>query len=513
MPSHSQEARVHYACARGDEATQQTAGLLFFRDNPRDPSKTNDAPRWKLTERDGSLSKAQSNWRTDGGDPYEPRKPDLCFDLPDWHPFKRRIPHTSIVNRVGDWSCGFGGRFTAAQVIFWLNAMALVLNVVLCFLIWVFTSLDSRGPDDLHLQVYRIASINYTSNSTDPLILVESTEVQVSTWMIIILAIDAALYLLMVCCLPFERWWFYLARQIDDAFVWWRWVVWSISDSLTVVLIAMIVGLREQFLLTTLGVCIWICMIMGFSTELWSRPRYYEDQTDYKWRIGNRNCPLDFETKQIQYRTWDGQTKLKTVPDFTRRRLLPGAPPPILDGKEWPGKGWGFWGKEDYENNPMAMKLISQEAWEGDRPLFDYNDPNTRYYDGSDEYVFSQRFSNYIRRMLPWGIGLVPGVVAWSIIGINWFYRQYDLRNQAHDQEANFSEANTLLVMGAATIHAFKALILPIWQKQSPSFFYGSELFAIPINAFFKAWVAIFLIVNVIHGEGESVEAILATYH
>jgi hypothetical protein len=369
---------------------QQTAGLLFFRDNPRDPSKPNDAPRWKLTERDGSLSERQSNWRVDDGDPYEPRKPDWCFDLPDWHPFKRRIPHTSIVNRVGDWSCGLGGRFTAAQVIFWLNAMALVLNVVLCFVIWAFTSLDTKGPDDLHLQVYRIASLNYT-NGTDPLVLVESAEVQVGTWLIIILAIDAAMYLLMVCCLPVERWWFFLARQLDDCFAWWRWLWWSVTDSLTIVLIAMLVGLREQFLLTTLGVCMWTCMVLGFATELWSRPVYMEDQTDYKWRYGNRRDPKDYGTKTAQYRTWDGQLKTKTVPDFEAPKIALNAPPATLDGKPWPGRGSGFWGVPDYHNDPMAMKIISQEAWEGDRPLFDYNDPNTPYYDSADEYVFAQR--------------------------------------------------------------------------------------------------------------------------
>jgi uncharacterized membrane protein len=115
--------------------------------------------------------------------------------------------------------------------------------------------------------------------------------------------------------------------------------------------------------------------------------------------------------------------------------------------------------------------------------------------------------------MLPFGIGLVPGVVAWSIIGVNWFIRQHDLRNQVHDQRANFSEATTLMVMGAATIHSFKALILPVWQKQAPTMFYGSELYAIPVNAAFKAWVAVYLIVHIVHGDGGSVEEILAAYH
>lgn len=507
MPSHP---RVHYACLYGDEA--QTAGVLFDRDNPRDPAQNNDAQRWKLTERDGSLRELQSNATLDESKFHMARPMDWFFDLSDASPFKRRIPHTSCVNRVSDFSCGLGCRGTAAQLIFWMNFAALVLNVVLCFVIWAFVSLDAKGPDDLHLSIYRIASANYT-NSTDPLVLVESGQVQVATWTIIILAIDAALYLLMVLCMPIERWWYYLHRQLDDCFAWWRWVWWSVTDSLTIVLLAMLVGLREQFLLVALGVCTWCCFLEGFQNELWSRPVYFEDKTNYKWRVGNRRDPKDYGTKEVKYVSWDGVTKIKTVPDFDKRRLAPGAPPPTLRGEEWPSKGWGFFGVPDYDNDPMAIRIISEEQWEGDRPLFDYNDPNVPYYDGADVYVFAQRFSNYVRRMLPWSVGLLPGTVPWAIIGIQWHLRQHDLRRDVADVSKNFSEWLTLLVFGAAIIHAFKVLILPIWQKQAPTFYFGSEIYGLFVNAFFKTWVAVFVIVHIVHSDRPTVELALAAWH
>lgn len=153
-----------------------TAGMLFNRPNPRDPSKDRavrpsselkeyqqDGDRYGYAEyeygpnvyRDGKDDKRNNygkEYKKDGG--YD------RFLLADDSPYKYRVPSQSVVNKVGDMCC------TAAQFIWFLNLFCCLAHGIMMFVTIYFANWSDKGKKDLTLKVYRI-QINYTfTNNT-----------------------------------------------------------------------------------------------------------------------------------------------------------------------------------------------------------------------------------------------------------------------------------------------------------------------------------------------------------
>ena len=84
-------------------------------------------------------------------------------------------------------------------------------------------------------------------------------------------------------------------------------------------LLAISVGIREQNTLALIFICFWTTMMLGWMTELYSRPVIIADKTNYKMPFG---------------------------------RL-------------------GFIEQPDYVRNPNALHLLSRQSWEGERPIRD----------------------------------------------------------------------------------------------------------------------------------------------
>ena len=71
---------------------------------------------------------------------------------------------------------------------------------------------------------------------------------------------------------------------------------------------------------------------------------------------------------------------------------------------------------ERYRNDPGALKLISQDQWTLDRPLYDIKATNTVVGAESDYFVQAQRRQNFYRRMIPHIFGWFTMAAAWVII-------------------------------------------------------------------------------------------------
>lgn len=71
---------------------------------------------------------------------------------------------------------------------------------------------------------------------------------------------------------------------------------------------------------------------------------------------------------------------------------------------------------ERYRNDPGALKLISQDQWTLDRPLYDIKATNTIVGAESDYFVQAQRRQNFFRRMVPHIFGWFTMSAAWIII-------------------------------------------------------------------------------------------------
>ena len=249
----------------------------------------------------------------------------------------------------------------------------------------------------------------------------------------------------------------------QDAFAWWRWLSYAFTDSMLVLFLAALTGIQEESTLACFFVLSFCWAMWSFCNELWSRPRFYEDKTDYKWECG---------------------------------------PPLLIEGKKYvPNVG-----PPNYEWDPQALKRISESSWEGDRPLWD---ENGKYYRNRDELVEAQRFENWQRRVLPWAIGVVPGVANWVLITKFYMVRNQELRQQQTNDWASQEDWFVILLFGSAIIAFIKNLILPIYQYLPPGLYYGSELILISVNTFQKAYVALLFLIFCVIGE-DSVRVVLA---
>ena len=80
-------------------------------------------------------------------------------------------------------------------------------------------------------------------------------------------------------------------------------------------------------------------------------------------------------------------------------------------------KGDDEYGRTNYYTDPRALKLLSQDQWNQDRPLYDIQNPDLPVAkERRDYFVGSQRTLNYIRRMVPHIFGWFTMSSAWFII-------------------------------------------------------------------------------------------------
>lgn len=258
------------------------------------------------------------------------------------------------------------------------------------------------------------------------------------------------------------------ARQLDDCFPWWRWIHWSVADALLVCSLALIFGIREIATLGCFFVLIWTCYILGFVNELYSRPRFKPDKQLYGWPVGG-------DKKVIS------ESKVKDNP-------------PLY--------------KVDYDVDHHALKLISQDAWEGDRPIWD---DDLKVFENSRELIESQRIDNYFRRMLPHAIGWVPGMTPWVIMSVQYFRHRLELRDMLGDERAEYEDYRIVLFFGCAILSGSKALVQIIFQYLPPAHYWVSELLAILLNLALKSFFAIIVLYNLIGGDTDT-EMVLQRY-
>ncbi|MAU93106.1 MAG: hypothetical protein CMJ93_02705 [Planctomycetes bacterium] len=232
------------------------------------------------------------------------------------------------------------------------------------------------------------------------------------------------------------------AAQIDDCFCWTRWIAFSFSDSLLVAVVAAIAGFREETGIWCFVALSWAHAFFSFSTELWSRPRYYNDTTDYAWPKG----PTQFT------------------------------------------------GPENYRSDPTSLKIISEESWEGDRPTWS---DDSLYHPTSFESLDAQRTSNWLRRLGPWCLGILPGVVPWIFVLKQFYSRRTDMRHTYRNDSFSVEEWAELIVLGSVLIALVKNLVEPMYQRLPPGVFYTSEIVLIVLNLWQKAWPALFVLVYI----------------
>ena len=276
--------------------------------------------------------------------------------------------------------------------------------------------------------------------------------------------VSAAFHLWALLVGIFERTWYLYWRQLDDAFSYWRWAEYSISASLMAMGIAIAIGLREQSILAGIFMLHWATMGFGFLVEYISTPKALVDTT-------------------IHYRPVGAY-------EFARWREGKDLPSPI----------------ERYRNDPKSLKIISQDQWTLDRPLYDIQSTNTIVGAESDYFVQAQRRNNFVRRMIPHIFGWFTMTAAWIIIVTHLEWARHDLAKLSDISIPSWVDG---VIYG--TVLIFWSFTLPqiIFQYLPPGFYWGTELIYCVLSLTAKLYLGIFLLINVIMVDG-GVEAALA---
>ena len=411
---------------------KETGGALFNRKNPTDPN----GETLPILDRDGNAREGVNNYVFNDGKDFT--------GLKNRSASKYRIPTTSVVNRVGDCKCG-NFALTAGQWIWVLNLVCMCAHATMAFLTPYFAywnkDLSHLDYDPYDQSLYRIQP-TWTNNTRD----IFTLELQKTGWSLNIatlvatfFSISAIAHLFAVIFGLFESTWFFYFRQLDDAFVWWRWVEYFSSSSVMIILMALSLGIREINTLFLLLVCMATTQIFGFLTELYSRPKITKDTTDYKTAVG----------------------KL------------------------------GFIGKPQYSADERALHLISQSAWEGDAP--------TQNEDGTTadpiDYRSAQYSSNYIRRLVPFLCGWLPYSAVFIVLIVNLEWSRFvAISNYGSDMPSWVRS----LLYGSFVIFTSFAFVLPIFQYLSPSHYWGSELTYCCLSLGSKLFLGIFFFINVL---------------
>jgi len=412
---------------------------------------------------------------------------------------KFRIPNTSVVNKIGDLRvpfCCWGIRLTAAQWIWWTNLLCFVAHSFMVgFTLhmgygrWGLNPFTDEG-EHMKVTIFRISQVptvevymnnlsvwspGYNGSEADPRNTraiggnehwLHDNGIPVDfCWLTASFFLISAIFHLWALLVGiFERTWYLYWRQLDDAFAWWRWAEYSASASVMAMGIAIAIGLREQSILAGIFMLHWATMAFGFLVEYISTPKALVDTTVHYRPVG-----------AYEFMLWRAGKDL---------------PSPI----------------DRYRNDPTALKLISQDQWTLDRPLYDIQSTNTVVGAESDYFVQAQRRQNFVRRMIPHIFGWFTMAAAWVIIVTHLEWARHDLAKITDISIPSWVDGaiyGTVLIFWSFTFPQI------IFQYLPPGFYWGTELLYCVLSLTAKLYLGIFLLINVIMVDG-GVEAALA---
>ena len=252
--------------------------------------------------------------------------------------------------------------------------------------------------------------------------------------------------------------------------------------------IAIAIGLREQSILASIFMLHWATMAFGFLVE--SASLHIKHQLR-RHIYTLRNPPLRryISTPKALVDTTVHYRPVGAY-EFALWRAGKEMPPPI----------------QRYRNDPTSLKLISQDQWTLDRPLYDIQSTNTVVGAESDFFVQAQRRQNFVRRIIPHIFGWFTMMAAWGIIVTHLEWARHDL--------AKISDISIPSWVDGAiygTVIIFWSFTFPqiIFQYLPPGFYWGTELIYCVLSLTAKLYLGIFLLINVIMVDG-GVEQALA---
>jgi hypothetical protein len=229
--------------SQNQQRQAQTQGVLFNRPNPRGLN----GESVKLIGRDGKETDRNNYVFNQGKD---------ITSLDDRSRFKYRVPSNSVVNKVGDCKmflcCGW--KLTAAQTLWLMHLLAFCCHTAMVFVTawaawWRKDMKTLYGDENPYLVTVMRLSAKWDNTTTQGYqITAEDNGMPIDlAWgCLCFFLLSAIAHLFSLTMGLFEATWFIFWRQLDDCFVYWRWIEYSGSASLMGMLLALTLGIREE---------------------------------------------------------------------------------------------------------------------------------------------------------------------------------------------------------------------------------------------------------------------------
>ena len=144
-------------------------------------------------------------------------------------------------------------------------------------------------------------------------------------------------------------------------------------------------------------------------------------------------------------------------------------------------------------SGPMHLKIIRQDAWEGDGPQMDGREPAF-----AAQLDPAQRQRNYLRRMWPHALGWAPFLTVWILLVKFLVTSIEDVREFINNPDANLPDWVAVALLGTLVLYVSFAPTQAIYQYMPPAHYWGSEVLYLTLSLVSKVYLGLFLLLNVI---------------
>jgi hypothetical protein len=167
---------------------------------------------------------------------------------------------------------------------------------------------------------------------------------------------------------------------------------------------------------------------------------------------------------------------------------------------QWQKGKLGFTGPPDYAKDPRALHIIAGDTWEGDRPV---RDGNGKPIEGPRKFNSVQRWSNFVRRQVPYFTAWFPYILYVFIVVFHLENSKKRLYDETDGTLQIPSWVNSLLY-GTLLLFTSFGFVMPVFQALPPSAYFGSEYAYILLSLTAKMFLGGLILFNVIMQEARA---------
>jgi len=195
---------------------------------------------------------------------------------------KRQAPFSLVRWIFCNCFCHPRWTLTRAQWLWFMNLVLFIVYSYFSMLVWWETSEKGSGfLATVMRQKVSYEAVNVSGSTGGYTVTLIDNKMPIRIDMLTngVFFVSAVVHLFVVVLGPFDRWIFFLWRQLDLCFVYWRWIDFGITFPMMMMVLCCITELRDENTLASIWMLCVGSVTCFFLTELWSRPMRNSDNT------------------------------------------------------------------------------------------------------------------------------------------------------------------------------------------------------------------------------------------